>query len=54
MDWPRLLAWLGLAANSDGWNGIAQMPMLCHVAAGTERHEIFKRVIYLLALFSFW
>jgi hypothetical protein len=28
-------AWFGLAAHSGGWNGVAQLPMLIHVAVST-------------------
>jgi hypothetical protein len=36
-------AWFGLAAQLGGWNGVAQMPMLLHVAVGTKGHEIPTR-----------
>jgi hypothetical protein len=48
-----LPAWSWLAAHFGGWKGVAQMPILFHVAVGTKSQEILKRFNRRLPSFVF-
>jgi len=42
-------AWFGLAAQLGGWNSVAQLPMLFHVAVSTYGDQVIEGVVALLA-----
>ena len=44
-----LPSWFGLVAHSDGWDRIEKLPVLPHVAIGTQSHEIVEGVVAQLA-----